>query len=101
MPVHVIPEQELDELKQKTERLNEPSYAFADQHGSSEEKDREITKLTSELQATEHDTEKLKAQQQQHYAQTVGDKGASLAALRTQMVRCRNRSPGSNSPVDC
>ena len=97
VPVHVIPE--LDKLKRKTERMNQPAKAFADQHGSSEEKDREITKLTSELRVAEQEIEKLKAQQQSH-AQTLGNKGASPAVLRTQMVRCRNRSPGSNSPVD-
>ena len=99
MPVRVIPEQELDKLKQKTERLNQPAQAFADQHESSEEKDREITKLTCELRAAEQEIEKLKAQQQSH-AQILGHNGAGLAALRTQMVRCRNRSPSSNSPVD-
>ena len=62
VPVHVIPEQELDKLKQKTERLKQPAQAFADQHESSEEKDQEITKLTSELRAAEQEIEKLKAQ---------------------------------------
>ena len=92
VPVHVIPEQELDKLKQKTERLNQLGHVFADQHESSEEEDRETAKLASGLWAAEQEIEKLKAKQQS-YAQTLGNKGAGVAAVRTQMARCRNGSP--------
>ena len=80
--VHVIPERELDKLMQKTERLNKPSYAFADQHGSSEEKAREITLLTSELQATKQEIKKLKAQQESYAHAELSAVDEYLAELK-------------------
>ena len=56
--------------------------------GGRGEESRSVNQRSFSRSSRGEEIENLKAQQQS-YAQTVGDKGAGLAALRTQMERCR------------